>query len=93
MLCTNKGYKDSVIFSLLAKSRARSNGILFPNQHQKHIEWFRSFLPDTLEMHGTNLNHMSGLFTLEYSVSTASSHSGHVEEFCTIYHVVVCQSH
>lgn len=31
MLCTNKGYKRSVIFSLLAKSRARSNGILKRN--------------------------------------------------------------
>mgnify|MGYP006976744676 CR=1 FL=1 len=28
MLCTKRGYKSSVIFSLFAKSRARSKGIL-----------------------------------------------------------------
>lgn len=28
MLWTNRGYSSSVIFSLFAKSRARSNGIL-----------------------------------------------------------------
>lgn len=93
MLCTNKGYNDSVIFSLLAKSRARSKGILSPSQRQKHIKWLRSFIPDTFEMHWTDLNHVSSFLTFEYSVSSPSSHSGHVEELCAIYHVVVCQSH
>ena len=93
MLCTNKGYNDSVIFSLLAKSRARSKGILFSSQHQEHIKSLRSFLPDTLEMHWTDLDHMSSFLTFQYSVSSTSSHSGHVEELGAIYHVVVCPSH
>ncbi len=35
MLWTNSGYRSSVIFSLLAKSRARSKGILQINEVSK----------------------------------------------------------
>lgn len=39
MLCTNKGYRRSVIFSLFANSSARSKGILYRNQQCDLEAW------------------------------------------------------
>lgn len=47
-------------------------------------------LPHALEMHRTNLDYLTQLFTLQYAISTTASHSRNVQEFCSVDHVVVC---
>ena len=93
MLCTNRGYSDSVIFSLLAKSRARSKGILTRGQCLEQIKGVRSSIPDTLEMHWTDFDHMSSFLTFEYPISSTSSHSSDVKELRAVYHMIIYQSH
>lgn len=77
-----------MIFSLLAKSRARSKGILqLVNTINRSSQW--SNLPNSLKMHGSDLDHMSNLLALQDTVAATSGHTGHVEELGAIDHVVV----
>jgi len=45
--------------------------------------------PDTLQMHRANFDHMSNLFALQNAVSSPSGHTSHVEQLCSIDHVVI----
>lgn len=49
----------------------------------------RGNIPDTLQVHGTNLDNMANLFTLQNSVSSSSRHAGHVQKLGAIDHVVI----
>ena len=77
-----------MIFSLLAKSRARSNGIL-RLLIQIDLRGLEMRVPYAFEMHGANLDDMPHFLTLENSVPSASGHAGNIEEFGTVYHVVI----
>lgn len=57
MSWTKSGYNCSVIFSLFAKSSARSKGILAKSVWLSHY-WIVRGLPDALQMHGTDLHDM-----------------------------------
>lgn len=47
-------------------------------------------LPDTLQVHRADLNNVADLFAFQYSISSASGHTGNVQEFCAIDHVIIC---
>lgn len=81
-----------MIFSLFAKSNARSNGIL--QQHQRHIssDTEARIIPNPFEMHRANFDDMSHFLALQDAIPTTPSHSSNVEKLCTVDHVVVCQS-
>lgn len=91
MLCTNKGYKRSVIFSLLAKSRARSNGILSVSVSRdlNAKSSAADDLPDPFQVHRSDLDDMTRLFALQYPVSPATSHPRDVQKLGAVDHVVV----
>lgn len=40
-------------------------------------------------MHWANLDDVSNLLALENAIPSAPSHSGHVQEFCTVYHMII----
>lgn len=46
-------------------------------------------LPNTLEMHWANLDNMSILLAFENAITTASGHTGNVQELCTVDHMIV----
>lgn len=92
MLCTKRGYRSSVIFSLFAKSSARSKGILFMLVQVRCVCTHFECLPDTLEMHRSDLDHMSSLLTLKNTVATTTRHSSDIEKLGTINEVVVLPS-
>lgn len=48
------------------------------------------YVPDPLEMHRANLDDVAHFLTLQYAVTPSSCHAGHIEQFCAVYHVVVC---
>lgn len=77
-----------MIFSLLAKSRARSKGILQLVSTLDRSSQL-SNLPNSLKMHGSNLDHMSDLLALQDTVAATSGHTGHIEKLGAIDHVVV----
>lgn len=82
MLCTKRGYRSSVIFSLFAKSRALSKGILHGSCQQTGINGRRTTdcqnLPYAFEMHRADLDDMANLFALEDTVSPSTSHTGDI---------------
>lgn len=47
-------------------------------------------IPDTLEMHRANLDHMAQLLALQNTITAATSHSRHIEQLGTVDHMVVC---
>jgi hypothetical protein len=75
MLWTNKGYNNSVIFSLFAKSSARSKGILSKGQLRNMLHIPPPYSPNSFQMHGPNFDDVSHFFTLEDAVPSASGHS------------------
>jgi hypothetical protein len=77
MSWTKRGYSDSVIFSLFANSSARSNGILRLLVDEE-LEELLEHLPDTLEMHRADLDHMPGLLALQDTISATSCHARHI---------------
>lgn len=82
-----------MIFSLFAKSRALSNGILLQCQRSGlQIRVGVTNIPDALEVHWTNFHNMPHLFAFQYSVSSASGHTCNVEQFGTVDHVIVYNS-
>jgi hypothetical protein len=88
MSWTNKGYSCSVIFSLLANSRARSKGILHHISTMKGTsEKLNS--PHTLEVHWANLDDVARLLTLQDTVSSTSRHSRNIQELGSIDHVII----
>lgn len=90
MLCTNRGYKSSVIFSLLANSKALSNGILKNHvSRSPHATKSEPHSPDTLQMHRANLDHMSDLLAFQDTIASPTCHSCHVQQLGTVDHVVV----
>lgn len=81
-----------MIFSLFAKSRARSNGILDHGQPLLQLRFISPCLPNAFQMHGPNLDDMSHFFTLQDTVSSPSSHPSNVQKLCAIDHVIICSS-
>jgi hypothetical protein len=49
-------------------------------------------IPDSLEMHGTDLDHVSRFLTLQNPISFASAHTGHIQQFCAVDVIVVYES-
>lgn len=97
MLWTKRGYRSSVIFSLLAKSNALSNGILFRwsvslrrNREETCLRSLSQHSPNAFQVHGANLDDMPYFLTLENSISSASRHAGNIEQLSSIDHMVVC---
>jgi hypothetical protein len=76
-----------VIFSLLAKSRALSNGIL------SQLVWLvlplQDNLPNSFQMHRSNLHDVASLLTLQYAVPATTGHAGHVKQLRAVDHVIV----
>lgn len=89
MLCTKSGYSRSVIFSLLAKSRARSKGILSVVRRAAKKNIWELFLPHALQMHRSNFHNMANLLALQDTISTTPRHSRNIEELRPINHVVI----
>lgn len=70
--------------------------------YEKRIEQLRDFLfvgklegafkgdPDTLEVHGANLDDMTDFFALEDAVATTTGHASDVEQLGAVDHVVIC---
>lgn len=48
--------------------------------------------PNSLQMHRTNLDHVSVLLALENTVATTARHTSHVKQFGSVDHVVVFAS-
>ena len=46
-------------------------------------------VPHAFEMHRSNLDNMAHFLALENSITTASSHTCHVQEFGTVDHMIV----
>lgn len=82
-----------MIFSLLANSRARSNGILGVKESTtdtaRHVVKAK-YIPDTFQMHWANFHNMAKLFALENSITSTAGHASYIEQLCTIDHVVIC---
>ena len=59
---------------------------------QRRIE--KRYVPNTLEMHRSNLDHVAGLLALQDAVTTTARHAGHVEvrDLCRAPLVVPRQS-
>ena len=89
MLCTKSGYSSSVIFSLLAKSNARSKGILLKCQKKLKAHGCCRHLPDAFKMHRSDLDNMPHLLALQDAVAPTSSHASNIEKFRSIDHVIV----
>lgn len=77
-----------MIFSLLAKSNARSNGILAPISIQSNNKW-KINVPHALQVHRPNFDHMTDLFAFQDAITATTGHSSHVEQLGTVDHVVV----
>lgn len=95
MLWTKSGYSSSVIFSLLAKSSALSNGILCaPSQPDRvwRPQRGRRNSPDALEMHRANLYDVPDLLALENAVTAPASHASNIQQLGAIDHVIVCEN-
>lgn len=45
--------------------------------------------PNAFQMHGTDLDNMTRLLTLQNTVSSTPGHAGHIQQFRTVNHVVV----
>lgn len=89
MLWTNNGYNCSVIFSLLAKSRALSKGILCFISNGDVIMSSKS-VPDSFEVHRPNLDHMPSFLALQDTITPSSRHASNIEKLGAIDHVIVC---
>lgn len=48
-------------------------------------------IPDTLEMHGSNLDNVAHFFALENAISSTAGHTSYVQELRAVDHVVVCK--
>jgi hypothetical protein len=48
--------------------------------------------PDTLQVHGTNLDNMTRLFALQDAIASTSGHACDVQQLCAIDHMVVYKS-
>ena len=90
MLCTKRGYKRSVIFSLFANSNARSKGILQIVSSIIRVQVDESrIVPHALQMHRADLHYMSDLLALEDTIPTATRHPRNVEQLGPIDHMVI----
>lgn len=80
-----------MIFSLLAKSRARSKGILdvISKSRRGHGSLGQQYVPNAFQMHGPDLDHVPSLLRLQNAITSASSHPSNVEELCSIDEVVI----
>lgn len=79
-----------MIFSLFAKSSARSKGILQSCvSRQVGHRSSKRHLPDTLQVHWANLHHVSRLLALQDTITTTTCHTGNVQKLRTIDHVIV----
>jgi hypothetical protein len=88
MSWTNKGYSCSVIFSLLANSRARSKGILRRvSVMDAKVEKLDS--PHTLEVHWADLNDVARLLTLQDTVPSTPRHSCYIQKLGSVDHVII----
>ena len=96
MLWTKRGYSSSVIFSLLAKSRARSKGILCCFSESAPIElatlaeiFTLGYLPDTLQVHGADLDYVADLLAFEDTITATARHTSDVKELSAVNHMVI----
>jgi hypothetical protein len=46
-------------------------------------------IPDALQMHRPYLNDMPNLLTLQNTISTATGHTGDIQELCSVDHMVI----
>lgn len=49
-------------------------------------------IPDALQMHRPYLNDMPNLLTLQNTISTATGHTGDIQELCSVDHMVICRA-
>lgn len=49
------------------------------------------YIPDTLQMHGANLDHVTNFFALENAISTTTGHASNVQQLGTVDHMVICR--
>lgn len=88
------------MFSLLAKVRARSYGILFLVSIVSPLQctilgerWsinISSCLPNALQMHWTDLDNMLLLLRFQDAISSASGHASNVKKFRPVDHMIIC---
>jgi hypothetical protein len=48
-----------------------------------------AYLPNTFEMHGSDLYYVARFLALQDAVTTTSRHASHIEELCAVNHVVI----
>lgn len=47
-------------------------------------------IPDTLQVHWSDFDDVSDLFTLQDTVSSTSGHASHIQKLRTVDHMIVC---
>ena len=77
-----------MIFSLFAKSMARSNGIL-ETVSPDSMDMNEDSLPYAFEVHWPNLDDIPNLFTFQNPVPTTSCHLRNIEKLRAVDHVIV----
>ena len=48
-------------------------------------------LPNTLQVHRSDLDNMSDFLAFQDAITPASGHASHIEQLCAINHVIVCE--
>lgn len=46
-------------------------------------------LPNTLQVHGSNFDHVSRLLALQNTITTTSGHTSDIQKFCAVNEMVV----
>lgn len=80
-----------MIFSLLAKSSALSNGILRTGQHDSSKLANCAHSPDAFQMHRANLDHMAHFLALQDPIASTAGHACDVQQFRAVDHMVICK--
>jgi hypothetical protein len=49
-------------------------------------------VPNALQVHGSDFHHVTNFLALENTITSPSSHAGHVEQLRAVDHMVICST-
>jgi hypothetical protein len=49
-------------------------------------------VPNTLQVHGSDLHHVTNFLALENTITSPSRHAGHIEQLRAVNHVIICST-
>lgn len=49
----------------------------------------KTCLPNSLQMHWSNLDNVSDLFTLQNAIAAATSHASNIQQLCPVDHMII----